>query len=101
MRHHTWDFLIQWTSRMAMKFGGAVYDHEGNTYDWGQALMREIYGKDWMSNEDFKLMDAKDSTEPVPNDIILRAANWETGDSDQWPSWVDFSKMLNPSKSNP
>ena len=42
------NWVLYWMGRMAKKYGGIVYDKEtGEIWDWGQALCRECYGKDW------------------------------------------------------
>ena len=83
-RHWTWQYIIDWTSRMAMKYGGTVKDEEGYTWDWGQALMREMYGTAWMENPAFKFEDAKDANEPLDQEVVNRAIKWEQGDFPKW-----------------
>ncbi len=69
-------WVLDWTERMAQKYGGTVYDKSGETWDWGQALCRECYGKDWNN--------------VVPEspswDDIAKARKWEDG---QIPDWVE------------
>ena len=74
-------WVINWTSRMAEKYGGIVYEKAtkemvGRSWDWGQALCRECYGLNW-------------------NDIVLDSPTWDDiGVATRWeqgeiPSWVD------------
>ena len=69
-------FVVDWCYRMAVQYGGTVYDKDGKWYDWGQALMREQYGKEW-----YKL----NLIDPTHDDVE-RAKEWELG---KIPSWVD------------
>lgn len=87
MRHSTWQYLIGWTSRMGNKYGGTVYDSEtGKTWDWGQAICREMYGPDWMKSEHFHRDEEIPPDEPAPRNNVKRCKEWEAGD---WPDWVD------------
>jgi hypothetical protein len=90
MRHSTWQYLIDWISRMANKYDGIVYDHNGKRWDWGQAICREMYGEDWMHHEEFERIDNLEDTKPVPDEVIGRAIEWENG---KWPEWVDKVRM--------
>jgi len=69
-------YVLDWTSRMAKKYGGTVYEKNGKTWDWGQALARECYGEDW-----------NDIVSDTPSwDDIAHAKKWEEGEI---PEWVD------------
>ena len=70
-------FVIDWCGRMAMRFGGPVYDtsQPSKLFDWGQALCRECYGIDWNDNV---------PDDPTSEDVE-RAKDWEAGD---WPEWA-------------
>jgi len=72
-------WVLDWTSRMAQRHGGTVYEKDGRKWDWGQALVRECYGSDW--NE--KYSEIPDS--PTWEDIA-RARQWEKGDIPEWVS---------------
>lgn len=82
MKYLTWDeqkrvnWVLAWLDRMTDKYGATVYEKNGKTWDWGQALCRECYGEDWN--------DVVPET-PAWNDIG-RAKEWENGDI---PEWVD------------
>jgi len=41
--------MFKWIDNMNEKFGPEVTSVEGKTFDWGQALCREIFGPNWMS----------------------------------------------------
>lgn len=83
----SWKFLVEWTSRMAKKYGGIVYDKEmGKTWDWGQALAREMYGPEWNKNSDFEKEDEQDSPNP---ETVERAKRWEAGEH---PKWARYEK---------
>jgi hypothetical protein len=69
-------FVLDWTWRMARKYGGIVYEKNGHCWDWGQALARECYGENWNDIV---------SDTPSWNDIS-RAKKWEEGEI---PDWVD------------
>lgn len=68
---------------MSMRYGGIVYGLDGKQYDWGQALMRECLGPDWirLSIEQGEDMPTKEQ--------VKRALDWEDG---QWPEWVDVER---------
>jgi len=70
------NYVLDWTLRMATKYGGIVRDTEGKIYDWGQALARECYGPNWV----------RVVPEAPTRSDILRATQWEGGD---WPDWVE------------
>ncbi|MCJ7638882.1 MAG: hypothetical protein MUO70_03185 [Euryarchaeota archaeon] len=65
-----------WIDRMAWRWGGTVYDKDGTSHDWGQALCIEMYGSyvgdNWPDDPSL--------------DDIKRAQRWEAG---EWPDWVD------------
>lgn len=69
-------FIIDWIGRMSNKYGGIVVDLTDNNkqLDWGQALCRECYGKDWP-----KLV----GDDPIPEDV-KRAKEWEAGWFSDW-----------------
>jgi len=69
------NWVLDWTVRMARKLGGTVYEKNGKTWDWGQALCRECYGNDWMNQV----------PETPTWDDIARAQRWENGET---PNWV-------------
>ena len=84
VRHHTWQWLIDWCGRMAAKYGGTVYD--GNKrLDWGQAMCRQAFGPDWMNDDDFKSFDNSSSDEPASGYVIEVCKRWESG---EWPQWA-------------
>ena len=75
-RRVTW--VLAWTSRMAGKYGGTVYDQSGQTWDWGQALCRECYGADWNNAI------VEQGIETPTWDDIGRANRWEQGELPDW-----------------
>ena len=78
-RHHNTMWLIEWIERMSGKYSGIVHGADGRTYDWGQALAREMYGQNWA------VLDIPDD----PSDAdVRRAIQWERGD---WPAWVEVA----------
>ena len=81
------EYVVEWTSRMARRYGGIVYDDEtGRQWDWGQALCREVYGPDWMNSPEFKKMD--EAGGPFAADVKAAEA-WEAG---AWPEWARLSR---------
>ena len=76
------DFVIRWITRMTRRHGRVVYEKgRHNWWDWGQALCREQYGKDW-----------NDIVPDEPTDEDRRRAwDWESGDV---PDWVDTERMI-------
>jgi len=70
-------WVIEWIERMAMQHGGTVYEVDGPSWDWGQALCREQYGPSW----------SKDGVPADPTDAdVARAKRWEDG---EWPEWAE------------
>ena len=89
MMHNTWDWLVNWTSRMTVRFGGEVYDRQlKRGWDWGQALMREIYGEDWQNHPGFDEVNDIPPDEPAPDILLTVARSWERG---EWPKWAKRS----------
>jgi len=74
------NITLDWTYRMAMKYGGTVYEKNGKRWDWGQAICREQYGPNWSHLPEGEL------PETPTNDDIVRMVEWEEGDI---PDWVD------------
>ena len=74
------NWVLDWCERMAKRFGGTVYEKRGHSMDWGQALARECYGKDW-------LYDVPEN--PTWADIE-KAKAWEAG---KIPEWVDMESV--------
>lgn len=70
-------WVLDWIERMARKHGGTVYEKNGESWDWGQALCRECYGEDWME---------KVPATPTWDDIA-QGRRWENGEI---PDWVDI-----------
>ena len=68
------NWVLDWTTRMARKHGGTVYEKQGKSWDWGQALCRECYGPDWNNIV---------PETPTWNDIA-RAKRWEEGEIPEW-----------------
>ena len=74
--------VIDWIDRMATRYGGIVYDLElGRSWDWGQALCRQVYGPDWMHNSEYLANGDDPSYEAVE-----AAREWEAG---SWPEWAE------------
>jgi hypothetical protein len=90
MRHPTWQYLINWVNKMALKYGGTVYEKDGKQWDWGQALCRETYGRDWMNSEEFNANEEIPPEEPAPERFVSDAQKWEKGIH---PEWVDVSRF--------
>ena len=76
------NWVIDWITRMARKYGGVVYEKDGNRWDWGQALCREVYGKNWESLV----------PESPPLEDIEIAKGWESGQIPV-PEWVDQERF--------
>lgn len=89
MRHPTWQYLIDWCSRMAQKYGGIIWEDD-KAMDWGQAICRAAYGPDWVNNADFKQFNEMPADEPAPDYVIETARQWEAG---EWPEWVTKPKI--------
>jgi len=83
--HDTWAYLIEWVSRMSRAHGGTVHDINGKSWDWGQALCRDLYGEDWMKEAEFNAICEIDPHDPAPDYVVDRAREWEHGDM---PAWV-------------
>lgn len=75
-------WVLDWIGRMNQKYGAVVYEKGNGWWDWGQALCRECYGKDWI----------KIVPENPTWDDIRRAQEWEQG---KIPNWVDQKRMEN------
>jgi len=88
-RHWSWQYFIFWTSEMAARYGGTVWEN-GKQWDWGQAIYREMYGPNWMKDKGFQEMDRIPVNQPAPIEIIRRCQDWRKGN---WPDWVDRDKM--------
>lgn len=73
--------VLSWTVRMGDKYGEKVFSNDGDELDWGQALCREIYGKDWKN-----YMSENGITIPEQKDLD-RANQWEI--SELHPEWLD------------
>ena len=43
MSRETTERVVDWTTRMARRYGGVVYTTSGERLDWGQALARPGY----------------------------------------------------------
>lgn len=86
MRHFTWDTLTNLVSKLSHKYGGTVVDSEINkSWDWGQAITREMYGTDWMNDPEFKRVSQLEDSEPAPEKALKIARQWLRGDL---PSWM-------------
>lgn len=77
--------VIQWIYRMVEKYGGIVIDQNGREYDWGQALMRECLGPDWITK-------AQQMDDAPTREHLQRAMLWEQG---EWPEWVRGTNRFN------
>ena len=73
--------VLKWTVRMGDKYGEKVFSNDGEELDWGQALCREIYGKDWSS-----YMSENSISVPEQKDLDL-ALSWES--CGIHPEWLD------------
>ena len=70
---------------MAQKYGGTVYEKDSSkTWDWGQALCRELYGSDWMNNPDYKEENVREDSEPCNPETLAKAKSWEAGEIPEW-----------------
>jgi hypothetical protein len=91
-RHPTWQYLIDWCGIMAEKYNrGECYEKDrALSWDWGQALMRLAYGKDWMENAEFhKMNDTIPPEDPAPQFIVNMAKEWANGKE---PDWFDVER---------
>ncbi len=86
MMHYSWHYLADWTGRMAEKHGGTVYDKNGKTWDWGQALCREMHGAEWMTDPDYLAINEIPATEPAPKEVVDTARRWLDGEIR--PDWI-------------
>lgn len=73
-------YILNWIQRMSYKFGGIVYTKNGKKLDWGQALCRERWGKNWN-----KILTEKNIIHPDNKDIKI-AKEWEK--SGIFPLWA-------------
>ena len=73
-------YILDWIKRMSDKFGGIVYTKDGQKFDWGQALCRERWGKNW--NE---ILTKKNIVSPDYKDIEI-AKEWE--ETGIFPFWT-------------
>lgn len=86
MRHFTWDILTGLVSKLSHKYGGTAVDSEANkSWDWGQAITREMYGVDWNDDPEFNRVSQLSDPEPAPSKAIEIAKRWLKGDL---PSWI-------------
>jgi hypothetical protein len=83
--HETWREIVDWTGRMSAKYGGTVHDKNGQWWDWGQALCRDVYGADWMNDPDFQRVNEIPPEEPAPPEALDAMRRWEAGTV---PGWV-------------
>jgi len=68
------DWMLEWIKRMTEKYGATVYAKDGSALDWGQALHRECYGKDWQHR-----------TPSTPTWRAIECAKaWESGKLPDW-----------------
>ena len=77
-------WIIDWIHRMCEKYGGIVYDNDGPTLDWGQAICRGRYGLEWSGILSEKQIDRPDI------EAILLAREWEKG---LLPDWMNIDRM--------
>ena len=69
---------------MATKHGGTVVDKSGQQWDWGQALCRQLYGTDWMNDEEFH---RSGDLDVAPQYVLDECERWAAADSH--PNWVE------------
>jgi hypothetical protein len=85
--HKTWQELVDWTGVMANKYGGIVIEkHTFKQLDWGQALCRDLYGKNWHIDPDFLEVSSYPPEEPAPQYVLDRAREWK--ENGGMPDWV-------------
>ena len=83
--HSSWRFIVDWTSRMSQKYGGTVYEkNSSKTWDWGQALCREMYGIDWGNNPKWEEESRRETDQPCNPETLARAKSWEAGEIPEW-----------------
>lgn len=83
-KHATWRYVEKWAVAMKKKHGGRVWEG-GEWMDWGQALCRELYGPEWTTSGQLKILNSMSKSEPLPKDIIALCNKWQEG----WkPDWV-------------
>lgn len=95
VRHRTWQYLIDWCSVMAERYGSSTcWEKEtedlcAKQWDWGQAMCRLAYGRDWMNHPDFARCNEISPEESAPQELMAAAKEWEGGKE---PDWFDKSK---------
>lgn len=90
MRHWTWDFVLDWTTRIGRRFGNTVVETQtGKRMDWGQALCREMYGVDWSNSPEWMTENNKDDSEAFDMSAVDRARSWEAGNHPDWCEYDD------------
>lgn len=75
--------IFGWVKRMSEKNGSIVISKDGTKYDWGQALCREQFGKEWQS-----YMIENNIRIPTEQDLE-KAIKWENGEI---PDWVEITE---------
>jgi hypothetical protein len=91
MRHQSWDTLTNLVSGLAHKYGGTVHDKETHkTWDWGQAITREMYGVNWMDDPEYKRVSQLVDTEPAPEEAIEIGKRWMNGN---FPEWIERNRL--------
>ena len=63
--------VIEWIGRMSRKYGGTVTTNDGEKLDWGQALCRARYGKDWNK------ITTEEGIEEPDDEAVTIAMKWE------------------------
>ncbi len=69
--------VVSFIEIMTARYGFTVIETNGNHYDWGQALCRDIYGPDWNNNPNIP-------DEP-PIEVYAVMKKWLQED---FPSWM-------------
>ena len=77
-REKLFDWIIEWTNRMCLKYDGICYEKNGLKWDWGQAITRAVYGPNWNN-----IMDDEPSVDILKKAVQI-AKDWEVGNPPEW-----------------
>ena len=74
---------------MSSKHGGIVYDNDGNAFDWGQALCRQVYGHDWSNDPNYIRDNNLPIDKPAPIYLLEAASNWQKNGKPEWANYTN------------
>ncbi len=82
---NTWYEFIEWTGKMARRYGDTATDTDGRTWGWGQVICRVLYGPDWNDSPEFEQEYSVSPNLPAPEQVMKLIATWE----DEWPECIE------------